>query len=912
MKKDSAQSGDNNAKNRASSSTHHQHHHIPHGNEMGISSTKQHTHNHQHRQDLFGNELCCSSTVQQIIQNQGGNFKRKESHKNYPINLKITTPCKCGHRCTLILTSDQCISIETFLDHNPSFLQAYVLSHIKINTIRDWEAMMQPIDDTHKNEKPSEINQADKPNQSGISEKSIKVDSRSKSIFTLEKEEDTHTHSINKNRAYSIKHSYDSGAKMYLNSMDKLQTVLKEVSSHEPSNIILFQLISSISKLIKASISNLYIISPDGEQLEHKYCFGNNHKIKIPNQLITERKTATAFSAFTKQTILIKKYIPMSDDRFPEGVNDHYYEYDIDSVIIQPIISETEELLGIMEYLKFSSNNDRPFNDADIEIVGAILLFGLTSLHFLECNKLLTQQKRLNEFMLKVTSSIFQDMESIATLIFKIMKFGRKLVNADRASLFLVDRQNQELYASIFDVGGDQSVNDVVPIEKEKIRFPIGCGIAGSVASTGQIENIKNAYSDERFNRKVDDLTGYQTKTILCMPIYIRKEIIGVMQMVNKKDTTFNEADEKNFEAFAIYCGLALYHAQLYEKIYRSEKKYKVALEVLSYHITAGQDEVERLMAKGGSLPNDVTVEAIRNFDFDNDIDKNHNDLKPELVFFMYNDLFGKNRLNLELVARFILTVRKNYRNVPYHNWTHGFYVAHAAYVILKIYSEKFDHLESLALFIASLCHDLDHRGKNNTFMKETDTPLAAIYTTSTMEHHHFNQTVAILQQDGHNIIGDLSSTDYRKVLSLIKHCILATDLAQFFPFKEALVKRLDSEQFSWEDHHDRMLALAIIMTSCDLCASAKPWKFQQETVAVIMEEFFQQGDAEKSKGKKPIPLMDRDCSDQLPKNQVGFIKNLCIPCYEVLAKLLPFTSHLLEGARLNCERWSEYIKEDG
>lgn len=54
---------------------------------------------------------------------------------------------------------------------------------------------------------------------------------------------------------------------------------------------------------------------------------------------------------------------------------------------------------------------------------------------------------------------------------------------------------------------------------------------------------------------------------------------------------------------------------------------------------------------------------------------------------------------------------------------------------------------QQLALFVASLCHDLDHRGKNNKFMLESESPLAHMYSTSTLEHHHFNQTVVILQQ---------------------------------------------------------------------------------------------------------------------------------------------------------------------
>ena len=52
-------------------------------------------------------------------------------------------------------------------------------------------------------------------------------------------------------------------------------------------------------------------------------------------------------------------------------------------------------------------------------------------------------------------------------------------------------------------------------------------------------------------------------------------------------------------------------------------------------------------------------------------------------------------------------------------------------------------------MFIGAICHDLDHRGFNNKFMIDIGSPLAAIYSTSTMEHHHFNMTVTILQQVG-------------------------------------------------------------------------------------------------------------------------------------------------------------------
>lgn len=61
------------------------------------------------------------------------------------------------------------------------------------------------------------------------------------------------------------------------------------------------------------------------------------------------------------------------------------------------------------------------------------------------------------------------------------------------------------------------------------------------------------------------------------------------------------QEDEQAFEMFAVYCGLALHHAKLYDKIARSEQKYRVALEVLSYHNTSSEAEVNE--ARGGGIP---------------------------------------------------------------------------------------------------------------------------------------------------------------------------------------------------------------------------------------------------------------------------------------------------------------------
>ena len=89
--------------------------------------------------------------------------------------------------------------------------------------------------------------------------------------------------------------------------------------------------------------------------------------------------------------------------------------------------------------------------------------------------------------------------------------------------------------------------------------------------------------------------------------------------------------------------------------------------------------------------------------------------------------------------------------------------------------------LETLGLLIACFSHDLDHRGTNNAFQAKADAPLAKLYSTSTLEHHHFDQCIMILQTEGNNILQYLSPDDYKQVVHYIESAILSTDLALYF-----------------------------------------------------------------------------------------------------------------------------------
>jgi len=127
----------------------------------------------------------------------------------------------------------------------------------------------------------------------------------------------------------------------------------------------------------------------------------------------------------------------------------------------------------------------------------------------------------------------------------------RELLNADRGTIFMIDREDGRLRSRIAHTG------DGKPL---LIEIPIGTGIAGRVAQTGETQNIPDPYSHPDFNPAIDRETGYRTRSILCMPIFDRnKTVFAVAQLLNKNGgEPFTRDDETSFHEFATPLGLIL------------------------------------------------------------------------------------------------------------------------------------------------------------------------------------------------------------------------------------------------------------------------------------------------------------------------------------------------------------------
>ena len=149
------------------------------------------------------------------------------------------------------------------------------------------------------------------------------------------------------------------------------------------------------------------------------------------------------------------------------------------------------------------------------------------------------------------------------------MRQSKVLLECDRATMFNVDEGRHELLVH-------------VAHGMDSIRVPIGQGISGTVASTGEIINIIDAYADDRFAPEFDKKTGYRTKSILCAPIpNAAGQIVGVIQAINRHDHEFTEIDEEVVKILASQAGVALQNARIYHQMTRSEAKVRSFIEVI-------------------------------------------------------------------------------------------------------------------------------------------------------------------------------------------------------------------------------------------------------------------------------------------------------------------------------------------
>ncbi|MEB3229381.1 MAG: GAF domain-containing protein, partial [Leptolyngbyaceae bacterium] len=324
-----------------------------------------------------------------------------------------------------------------------------------------------------------------------------------------------------------------------------------------------------IGQVLQADRTTIFLIDEDKNELWAKVAQGER-ETRLTQEIRMPKDTGIAgHVAMTGQPLNI-----------PDAYNHPLFNHRIDqktgyhtrNILCMPVFDNSHtRVVAVVQLL--NKAGEHPFDETDeqqfrefADAIG-IILESCTSFYVAARNQ------RGVHSLLRATACLAQSLDLNDTLQ-SVMDEARKLMQADRSTLFLLDRERGELWSTIADANGTDTID---------IRIPANRGIAGYVASTHQSLNIPDAYEDPRFDPTTDQRTGYRTHNILCMPVFDSSgELIGVTQLINKKQGNFNYSDEEFMEAFNVQAGIALENAQLFDRVLQEEQYQKDILSSLS------------------------------------------------------------------------------------------------------------------------------------------------------------------------------------------------------------------------------------------------------------------------------------------------------------------------------------------
>mmetsp|Transcript_15149 Transcript_15149/g.26687 ORF Transcript_15149/g.26687 Transcript_15149/m.26687 type:complete len:1104 (-) Transcript_15149:2805-6116(-) len=281
--------------------------------------------------------------------------------------------------------------------------------------------------------------------------------------------------------------------------------------------------------------------------------------------------------------------------------------------------------------------------------------------------------------------------------------------------------------------------------------------------------------------------------------------------------------------------------------------------------------------------------------------------------------LVHKFRIEESVLYTFLVAVERKYLNNPYHNFHHASAVFQQIYsILLKTRAPSFLYFQDiLALLVASICHDIGHRGRTNDFESKILSDLAIQYNDrSILEQYHASQTFALMISPKTNVMRNLSTGKFKKLRELVIHHILLTDMKYHTELHQKMTsivtKSEKSDEFiiNRENETDRETFSSFLLHCCDIGAQTLSPEIAKRWSNRVLNEFMLQAKEEEALKVKVTPhMMNLDDPVTRANVQIGFIRFLVEPAWQTLTDILPNCKIFLINLKQNIQYYED-IKE--
>ncbi|XP_018329419.1 cAMP and cAMP-inhibited cGMP 3',5'-cyclic phosphodiesterase 10A-like [Agrilus planipennis] len=650
---------------------------------------------------------------------------------------------------------------------------------------------------------------------------------------------------------------------------------------------LLYQAAQTLSERISSSFFFVYLVEDDKLVNYQKTLDGNivrGEEEEINKLSLAGSVAEKKMSLLIEDTENYRGYLESLDFKVDE----------IKSIICVPICDPTEVCLAVLEFFRIGVST--PFTSEDRAYIVANAGWIGAAIHQSVYNQEILEQERMKSKLMNYTQKYFSGERMAIETLQNMGITLKSTITANKLTIYAIDKSWGEplvwIYREGYCVDHTELVRKNLPMTMDEIPkiFTIVINTGEKVVVTSSTDPRFGDHDRHKFGTYVRNLVLHPTKTH-------KGHVQGIIALLNKDVKGLTPKEEIFLDIIGDYCSLCCIHWQ-YEIRILKQKWSIIELKTLLNHNLAPCHHETKLY-----IENLKTFSVPEGFDsLTWYIHPEEVDSIPQLVYYMMDDLMGSELLSKECLAQYILKVRSAYRQVTFHNFQHAFNAAHCMYTIIKRNMNVFTEMEKKGLFLGALCHDADHPGLSNNFLMLIKSRTVLLYDgESPLENHHYYVTMAILQET--KIFKNLDEKSYRDMALEIRKTIISTDLAVHFRLRNESFQ-LMFENFNFSEIKHRDYLKCYVTTACDLSGNSKSFSVVKKLTDNLLQEFYHEGDTQKSMNVKPLSLMDREQYDYVPKDQVLFLEVVVLPCLEVLAEVLPNTEELLRQTLKVRQKW--------
>ncbi|XP_017086171.1 cAMP-specific 3',5'-cyclic phosphodiesterase, isoforms N/G isoform X4 [Drosophila eugracilis] len=287
-------------------------------------------------------------------------------------------------------------------------------------------------------------------------------------------------------------------------------------------------------------------------------------------------------------------------------------------------------------------------------------------------------------------------------------------------------------------------------------------------------------------------------------------------------------------------------------------------------------------------------------------------------TIFQSRELLTSLMIPPKTFLNFMTTLEDHYvKDNPFHNSLHAADVTQSTNVLLNTPALEgvFTPLEVGGALFAACIHDVDHPGLTNQFLVNSSSELALMYNDeSVLENHHLAVAFKLLQNQGCDIFCNMQKKQRQTLRKMVIDIVLSTDMSKHMSLLADLKTMVETKKVAGsgvlllDNYTDRIQVLENLVHCADLSNPTKPLPLYKRWVALLMEEFFLQGDKERESGMDISPMCDRH-NATIEKSQVGFIDYIVHPLWETWADLVhPDAQDILDTLEENRDYYQSMI----